>query len=161
MIDLADLRPGDVLLYKGTGFFSWLIRTKTSSDISHVEIYDGEGMSLAARDGVGVGRFPLRTQDLFMVRRPIRRVNMEKLREYHAAVEGEKYDWLGLLSFVLIRRQKSASKNGAQFCSEYLTHALRWAGFAVFSDVPAAAVEPGDFQKSDLFRTRGAGEVIV
>ena len=28
----ALLAPGDVLLYSGGGFFSWLIRTKTWSD---------------------------------------------------------------------------------------------------------------------------------
>ena len=45
------LLPGDVMLYRPSGVFGWLIRVKTWHPISHVEVHCGGGQSFASRDG--------------------------------------------------------------------------------------------------------------
>jgi hypothetical protein len=67
---LRTLKPGDVLLYKPKGLFGWLIRVKTWHKIAHVECYVGDGLSVASRDGKGVGKYPLRSSELAVVCRP-------------------------------------------------------------------------------------------
>ena len=58
--DFPELEPGDILLYGGRGLVDRLIQFRTWSDVSHIEIYVGEGRSVASRNGIGVGKYPLR-----------------------------------------------------------------------------------------------------
>lgn len=128
--DPAILMPGDVLLYGRTPFrksclgwfFGAVINVKTWSRFSHVEIYDGEGESLASRDGEGVGCYPLRTAQLRCVRRPGPYFDVDAVRWWFDRVDGQKYDWLGLLCFTLAAKRGSPDK---MFCSEFVTRALR------------------------------------
>lgn len=141
----VPLRTGDVLLYRGTGVFSTLIRLKTWSDVTHVEVAGFDPTTAyAARDGQGVGTYDIRRDDLYAVLRPRWRVNVRALRGFHERCchPPQGYDWWGLLRFFTFG-QPSLDK---QFCSEYATRLLRASGGDPFArDYDADRVAPGWF----------------
>lgn len=144
------LRPGDVLLYSGTGLFSALIRIKTWSRFSHVEVYDCVGHAVASRDGIGVGLYPFRHRDLAMVLRPREPFALEGARAWFRSVNGQGYDWLGLTCFFIARWQ--GRDNCRMFCSEFACRYLRAGGLEPFhQDYDADAVSPGMFAASPAF----------
>ena len=49
------LLPADILLYSSKGFVAWWIKTKTSDDVSHAELYLGDGRTAASRGPQDVG----------------------------------------------------------------------------------------------------------
>lgn len=119
------IRPGDTLLYSGTGMVDWVIRTKTWSRFSHCEFYDGGGYSLASRNGIGVARYPARTDGLKAVYRLRTSIpfDIDAARDYFETVDGQGYDWLGLLSFTAAKYQ--GRDNDKQFCSEFMARLYR------------------------------------
>jgi hypothetical protein len=121
-LDYSSLQPGDVLLYfDRRSVVDWAIALKTYTRLSHIEIYTGNGMSVASRNGIGVNRYPLRKADLVCVRRCLGPLDLQ-FAEYWftTTARGQKYDFKGLLCFTLAVQQGSPDK---MFCSEF---ALRW-----------------------------------
>lgn len=134
-----DLIPGDCLLYRRTPFaksklgwfFGLVINIKTWSRFSHVEIYAGNGKSFASRDGVGVGLYSYRADELAEVRRPSAlRYDHLKAVKWFDTVNGQKYDFMGLLCFTLAVMQGAKDK---MFCSEYAVRHYRSAGLEVLN----------------------------
>jgi hypothetical protein len=151
------LKPGDVLLYGGTGFWARLIRIKTWSDVSHVELVAPDGESaLSSRDGIGVGQFlPIRLHGLSAVLRPEMSLDMDALLAFHNTCVGQRYDWWGLLRFFTIGKQSTDK----QFCSEYVMRLLRAGGMDPFTpQVDADLVAPGQFLMSPLLALRWRAE---
>lgn len=149
---LPALNPGDCLLYSGTSFWSWVIRIKTWSKISHVEVYDGSDRSLASRDGRGVDRYPVRWKNLVAILRPkgIEQQGMDMGKQwFETKARGQAYDWIGLLCFSLAVSQGSRYK---QFCSEFANRFYKHAGFTAFHpDWPSDKIAPGQFLTSPNF----------
>ena len=155
-----SLIPGDVLLYGRTPFlksplgwfFGLVINIKTWSRYSHVEVFVGNGISMASRDGVGVGYYPFRTEQLEKVRRPSAKdFDFKRGSKWVFSVDGQKYDWLGLLCFTYAVHSGSKTK---QFCSEFATRFYRKAGLEPFNpEVDADHVAPAQFDQSAAFRT--------
>lgn len=141
-----NLKPGDVLLYTGSGWFSRLIQMKTWSRYSHVEVYDGNGASVASRDGIGVGRYPVRFDGLRVILRPLPAFDPAPARAWFTTVDGQPYDWFGLLCFTNAKRQ--GKENWKQFCSEFATRYLRKGGVDPFNGYDADGIAPGEFMKS-------------
>lgn len=143
---LKILRPGDVLLYNGDGFFSWIIRKASNGNITHVEVYAGEGKSFASRDGLGVNTYPLRLDNLVVVLRP-KKFNLQKAEAYHKTRIGAKYDWFGLVrSFVGNKWKKNDAK---AWCSEYVDEVMRAGGVNSFPrDNFSTSISPWDFWQS-------------
>ena len=141
-----SLRPGDVLLYSGGSLFSRLIQMKTWSRYSHCEVYDGDGWSVASRDGIGVGRYPLRVDGLRVILRPVAKFDPIAARAWFATVDGQPYDWFGLLAFTSAKRQ--GRNNWKMFCSEFATRYLRAGGVDPFNQYDADGIAPGEFMKS-------------
>lgn len=147
---LPSLRPGDLLLYRRSGFWSWAIRVKTWSDISHVETYLGDGKTHAARDGIGVGVFPISFDGLVKVRRPLQPFSLEAAKPYIVKTEGQKYDWFGLLRFFTVGKQSQTK----QFCSEDATRLARAGGVTPFAeDLDADLVSPGELDATPAYKT--------
>jgi len=119
----AALQPGDVLLYGPSGFIGWAIAIKTASLTSHCEIYDGDGHALAARDGVGVGRYPFRRAQLTRALRLNVPFDYDAGKKWFKTVDGNRYDWIGLLGFFWAKRQ--GAETPEMFCSEFNTRFLR------------------------------------
>ena len=150
MTDLPQLRPGDCLLYKPSGFFGWLIALKTWNRISHVEIYQGNDKSVASRAGVGVGMYRTRYAGLARVLRPYREpLNLTAATHFFAQVNGQKYDWKGILCFTLAVAQGAKDK---MFCSEFATRWYRRAGIPLFGNYDADHIAPAQFLMTDLLQ---------
>lgn len=160
MIDKSKLLPGDCLLYGRTPFrrsplgwfFGIVINIKTASRFTHVEIYDGDGRSLASRDGKGVGRYPLRLEELAEVRRPTALDFSHELgSRWFQTVEGQKYDWKGLLVFTLAVKQGAADR---MFCSEFATRFYRKSGLELFNpDDDADKIAPAQLHQTPKLAT--------
>lgn len=137
------LRPGDIMLYRPKGIFGQLIAVKTWHRISHVEIYNGGKQSVASRDGVGVGEYPVRLEELAYVLRPRLVLDLPAARKWFESVKGQPYGWLDLLDFV------GLPANGpGMVCSPFATDFLRHAGWPVFPTDPVEKIAP--FQFLDL-----------
>jgi len=160
--------PGDLLLYSGRNLFDRYIQIKTWSRISHCEIYDDYGVSVAARPGEGVSRYTTRAPyRVLRLRVPF---DLEAGRRWFQSVDGQGYDWIGLTAFMAAKWQ--GRSNGKQFCSEFATRWYRHAigattfhpdaqrgdaralaalGLDPFNGYDADGVAPGEFLKSPLF----------
>lgn len=138
------LSPGDIMLFRPQSFFGSLIAIKTWHKISHVELYDGQQMSLASRDGLGVGKYPVRTSGLSYVLRPAPGLlDMSRVRTYFLSLEGTPYGWLDLLDFMGV----PVDRRGI-VCSPFVAGCLRAGGWNVFPTDVANKVAP--FQFLDL-----------
>lgn len=150
-MQLSDLLPGDVLLYKGRGVFGWLTRTKTWADVGHVEVYVGDGISVTAAKHKGVNYYPVNLgKDLRYVLRPITSVDITSGVEwFESNARGQKYDTWGLFKAFYLRKSGAKDK---MWCSEIVDAFLRACGVNVFaSDLPPDAVAPSQFlQTNDL-----------
>jgi hypothetical protein len=116
------LRPCDTILYFSRDLIDWAIALKSWTKVAHVEWYRGDDVSYASRNGVGVGRYFLRTDGIAAVLRPKRCVNLPAIDAWFETVNGQKYDWKGLLCFTLAVRQGAKDK---MFCSEFWTRLQR------------------------------------
>ena len=129
--DFADVRQGDVLLYRPTGIFGKIISIKTWTHVSHVEVYAGGGTALASRDGKGVARYALRTEDLGYVLRPTKRLDWDAALEwFYNSADGQKYDWKGIMVFSLAVRQGAMDR---MFCSEFACRFFDRGGHPLFA----------------------------
>lgn len=162
-----ELQPGDCLLYRPNSIMGWVIAVKTWTAISHVEIYTGDLTSVASRDGIGVARYPLRRSNLAYVRRPSCKIpstniqhpekhqvpglDFARAMRWFRTVNGQKYDWKGLLCFTLAVHQGSMDR---MFCSEFATRWYRKAGFdALAPEINADHVAPSEFVQTPALKT--------
>lgn len=147
------VRPGDCLLYRSGGLVGWIIKIKTWHAVSHCEAYIGGGRSVASRgpqDGKGgVGTWDLRLDGLAHILRPIDRFDLARAAAWFKTVDGQKYDFLGLLCFTLAVKQGDPGK---MFCSEFLTRWYRAGGLEPFQrDEDADKIAPCQFLLSPRF----------
>lgn len=163
MIDLSKLRPGDCLLYGRTPFrkspvgwfFGLVINIKTWSRFCHVEVYAGNKQSFASRDGQGVGLYPFRASELLKVRRPDpEKYTHRRALQWFETVDGQKYDFVGLLGFGLNNTKHALmalfgmTSSAMQFCSEFGTRWYRAATVHVFNkEIDADKVAPAQFDQ--------------
>lgn len=172
----SDLRSGANLFYGPPmklslgAVFSWAICIFTTSRICHCEMYKGDGVSYASRDGTGVGEYPLRLNGLVEVRYATQPLNMGAVAIEAAKHKGEAYDngtivtflTLGKMSGALNRigRAVSVLTRGrfgwivrARVCSEHLCCLDRAGGLTeLFGETKASKVLPNDFTKQSLLR---------
>jgi hypothetical protein len=142
--ELSDLDPGDVLLYRPKGLVGWLIASRTWSNWAHVEVYIGAGRSVASRDGIGVDEYPVRLTELGRVLRPHQRIDRSAaMTWFHAKAQGQRYDYLAILRFLLphfITRDLDTTR---QICSAFAVRFLRAGGVdLVAPDLDADLVAP-------------------
>lgn len=142
---------GDVLLYARSGVYSRLIQIKTWSRVSHCEVvaeYGSHPSVVASRNGVGVGEYALDLNGLYAVVRPVVPFDVHAALQWFDTVNGQGYDWLGLLAFFSAQRQ--GRENGKMFCSEFSTRFLRAGGVDPFNGADADAIAPADFLKNSM-----------
>lgn len=150
--DKSMLKAGDCLLYWEKGLVDWLISVKTGGWCAHIEIYDGNGMSVASRNGIGVNRYALRLGGLIAVRRPKTCFDWQGGEKWFGgAARGQGYDFKGLLCFYLAVKQGSPNK---MFCSEFALRRYRHSSFQPFNpDQDADRTSPFDFWKCGNMET--------
>lgn len=128
-IDL--LQPGDTLLYFSNSLLDWAIALKTWTKVAHVEIYAGNRTSYASRNGVGVNQYSFRKQGLACVLRDNDIADFAAASWWFSKVQGQKYDWKGLLCFTLAVKQGAKDR---MFCSEFWTRFKREEGIEPFNN---------------------------
>lgn len=149
--DTSILQPGDFLLYRPSSLTGVIIAVKTWTWIAHIEIYKGGGISLASRDGIGVNAYPLRLDQLGIVRRPNKPFSFAKGLRYFETVKGQKYDWLGLMCFTLAVHQGSPDR---QFCSEFAHNFAIAEDLELFStDLVPDHTSPAQFDQTPVLDT--------
>ena len=152
-----ELQPCDVLLYWTPCLVDWIIAIKTWSDVGHAEIYWGDGMSAAARSS-GVNLFPFRREGLRYILRPLDYPDITSARRWFAdGIQGQGYDWIGLLGFDWPWNHPLRSVNNYErtrmFCSFLVTAFLRAAKTRPFNPKwPSNKVPPGMLKSSATLR---------
>lgn len=137
-----ELKPGDVLLYGGGDLVSRLIQYRTWSDVCHIEIYVGDGRSVASRNGIGVGKYPLRVLGLRYVFRPQLPLDIERGLRWFWTVNGTPYGWGDLGRFYLLDIPTKG-----KICSQFGDEFMQACGLPLFNlDYPDGAVCPRDYQ---------------
>lgn len=157
---LRQLKAGDVLLYAPKGVYGWIIRFHTGHAIGHVETYVGGGFSVASRDGIGVGKYPLRASELAIVCRPKPDIllNWTAASRWFASVKGLPYGWMDLLQFI----DFNVDGNG-MVCSPFCTLHARALGYDPFNGENALKVPPYLFETSncyDIYEVSADGQVL-
>lgn len=148
--DRSILEPADHLIYSGFSPFDLLIEVKTAALAAHIEIYIGDGQSVASRNGIGVNQYPLRTKGLQYVLRPRFMLNLPKAMEWFETVKGTPYGWWDLLNFV--DPFDYITSNG-MICSQFAAEFDRNADMQWFADEwPTGKVSPRDFLVTNAYR---------
>lgn len=143
----AQLQPGDVLLYRPVGIYGLVIWAKTWHPIAHVEVYVGDGRSVASRDGLGTGVYPLRLSELAVVCRPHVPIDVAGALARFEKKPHRPYGWLDLAQFIGID-----VNSGGIVCSPCADEFLRDAGLTnLLNGEPAAKVAPFEFEVDDEF----------
>lgn len=146
---LRMLKPGDLLFYSGTGFFSNLIKLKTYSEWTHVAVYIGDGKQREFVEGVGPQVVDFRIKNLGMIKRRSSTWSKERSDEYWEQVKTQTYDYWGLILGFLARRQ--GRKNEKMWCSEFVVRDDRYStdGPYLFADeIDADGTSPADVARS-------------
>jgi hypothetical protein len=137
----ADLIPGDILLYHGSTVFNEVTDIKTGGLVDHVEVYHGNGLSVAARpEGFNVYDFEL--EGLVQVRRPVNVFDIVAADTWLMPLRGVSYDTPGLLEFFNVEM----SNNGF-ICSVGAAYYLKMGHCKMFADdYPLVKISPRDFE---------------
>lgn len=138
----SQLEPGDVLLYRPVGLFGLAIAVKTWHSIAHVEIYVGNGQSVASRDGLGTGVYPLRLSELAVVCRPCVPIDVAGALARFKQKPPRPYGWLDLVEFIGVD-----VNSGGIVCSPFADEFLRDEGIVDFlNGEPKAKIAPFEFE---------------
>lgn len=148
-----ELLPGDCLLYHAQGVFGYVISIKTWHPVAHCESYLGMGNSVASRDGLGVNAYPVRWDGLYAVLRPAVGFDLLAAATWFLSVQGQGYDWLGLLRFAWRAPFHLGDERNKMFCSEFLTRYYRQGSLDPFNGADADSIAPFQFLLSDKFTT--------
>lgn len=164
---MGDIRPGDILLFKGEGGMSSIIAWGTNSLYTHVAVCVSGDMSLAieaaTRGGVraidirkAAGRF-----DLFRVKEE-NLYDINRVVSYLVDKLNGKYDypgviWLGILKLMsklgvpLKNKANLWQKTRDYFCSELCYEAFSASGLDIVPDVSEADItSPADIANSSI-----------
>lgn len=131
-----------IVLFRGRGIISALIRWQTRSDYSHAGILMPDGRIIEAWQGKGVRVKWLSDWcdvDLFGVH-GMTPEQWQAAIGYCKAQIGKKYDYRGVFRF-LSRRKVPADDRW--FCSELVAKALEVAGVKLFNYIDASEIAPG------------------
>jgi hypothetical protein len=147
------------MLYSPKGVYGWIISIKTWHSVAHVEAYVGhtvggnKQLSVASRDGVGVGQYDTRFDGLIHIMRPVVPFAIDTaMQRFRKEWQGQGYDWLGLIRFGWRAPVSNLRFNNKQFCSEFLARWYRAGGLDAFNGDDPDAIAPSDFLKSVAFK---------
>jgi uncharacterized protein YycO len=132
-----------ILLFKGRGFISRLIRWQTNGHYSHAAIQRPDGRIIEAWHKPAKVRLRSRLDDWSNVEAyEVEGMTMEqwdKALEWAEAQIGKKYDFGGVFRFLTRRRKDQDEK---WFCSELVFHAVKAGGVELLERVKGAQVSP-------------------
>jgi uncharacterized protein YycO len=138
-----------VLLFRGRGLASTLIRWQTRSPYSHAALRLPDGRIIESWQTAGVRIQTLADWqgiDIFAVR-GMGPSHWYVALNYATAQIGFSYDWLSVARFVTRRRTGADHR---WFCSELVFASLAYAGVRLLERIDPAAVSPGHLALSPL-----------
>lgn len=138
---------GQVLLFRGRGLISALIRWQTRGEYSHAAIRVGENEIIEAwTTGVRLKRITdWKGIDVFQPFVPYRAKVLAV--SYAAQQIGKKYDFLGVLRFISRRKRNNPNR---LFCSELVFGAFAHAGWELLARSKAWEISPDQLKRSPL-----------
>ena len=153
-----DLERCRVLLYRGRGVMSALIRWQTRSVYSHAALLLPDGRVIESWQGAGVRVKEVTDwRDIDMFEVPVMTAGQWRRALHHAGCQlGAGYDYWAIVRFVSRVR---VPQNGRWFCSELVFAALEAAGVRLLDRIDAWAVSPGLLALSILLNPDGPAEV--
>lgn len=141
-----------ILLFRGRGFLSRLIRWQTRSAYSHAAVLLDDQHIIEAWQGAGV-RLKRMTDwadvDVFEPVVTLDAHQLAKVRLFLVEQTGRGYDYWGVLRFISRRR---LPENGKWFCSELVFEAFRQAGMTLLERIDASEVSPQLLSLSPLLK---------
>lgn len=164
------LKVCDILLYRGTGFTSWLIQVGTKSEYSHVAVVVNPGIFLGIESNTGhqssVRAMDLRKADgrkvdAFRIKESSR-FDSDQVISFLVGHLGVKYDTVGVISLGALKalsfitggrfqKHNQFQKGKDYFCSELVYQAFKEGGLDIVPQISAAEItSPGDIARSPL-----------
>jgi hypothetical protein len=164
------LETGDILLYKGKGFTSFVIQAFTDSPYNHVAVVAAPHICLLIESNTG-RQSGVRAVDLRMVDftgidvfrvKPGFAFDRDKMVSYLVSRLGRRFDYGGIFSLGLLKILSaltfltwapfnSFQKEKDYFCSELTYEAFAAGGLDIAPQVDAADItSPGDIAKSRI-----------
>lgn len=141
-----------ILLFKGRGFISTMIRWQTRSHYSHAALLLRDGSTIIeAWQGEGVRKKQIgdwNDVDTFHV--DVSDQVWDAVIAFAEAQIGKPYDYVQVLRFVSRRKPVD---DGKWFCSELAFEAFRWNGVKLLDRVPGSAVSPAMLSWSPLLKS--------
>jgi hypothetical protein len=145
---MTEIQPGDCLLYAGHSPWSWVIKVKTFSPVSHSEVALNANYTITSREGRGVNVYGLTRENLYAVLRPTDPLDFGAGMKWFETVRGQSYGYWQALRF--FRLGKEDLKR--MMCSPCCTRFYRACGFHPFAgSYDASLVSPGMFLASPHF----------
>lgn len=144
-----------VLLFRGTGLLSWLIRWQTRGTYSHAALLMTDGRIVESWPGIGVRVRHVsnwRGIDAFSVPR-LSAAEWDRAIAFALNEVGCGYDWCGVIRFIS-RRHLPYHPND-WFCSELVFEALKHGGLELLKRIPADEVSPQMLSLSPLLKAAG------
>ena len=123
MDKFINVKPLDILFIKSNHIGGKIIRWWTNSQIDHVELCLGNEKTIGSRPkgGVQIHDFSICNNSGWVILRPTININNEqknKIIEFAKSQIDKKYDWLGILGFVLNSHVNDPKE---YFCSEFVS----------------------------------------
>lgn len=167
------MKAGDILLFEGEGFVSWLIKWGTGSKYSHVAVCISPKMNLAI-EAISCGG--VRARDIRHIKEKydVYRIkesyayNLNSVISYLTNMLNKRYDYFGvvflgilkLLSKIGLPLKKAANKwqkDRDYFCSELCYEAFnQGGGLDIVPQIEEADItSPGDIAKSPVIEVVG------
>lgn len=144
-----------ILLFRGRGIISTLIRWQSRGPYSHAAILLPDGQIVESWQGSGVRTKRLTDWtdiDAYLIPEMSRGQWKTAIR-YALSQVGKKYDYLGVARFVTRRPSRD---NDKWFCSELVYRALQEAGINLFERIEPWAVSPAMLAYSPLLEPTAA-----
>ena len=171
----SDMKDGDVLMFKGTGWLSSLIKSKTNSVYSHAGIVAWWGDRLMVLEAVGKGlearpiSYNLKKYeggfDYYRPKKEITQTNRKKMLTYAQLQLGKKYATMRMvvfffkvmlgLKFSQKEKDDSAGVSWEYFCSHYVAAIYNSIGIDLQINMSDKYTSPGLVAKSDIFEMVG------
>lgn len=168
------IKNGDVLLYRGTGWSSWVIQKVTGSPYSHAGVAAWWNTRLMVLEAVGKGvvASPLSENlkryhggvDYYWCATPIADPQRMQMLDFAQMQLGKEYNLLqvimsGLRTFfrVKIKNSKGRFKHaaGKYFCSQYVSDVYRQAQVDLGIDLSSDRVTPDAIARSPALTLKG------
>ena len=132
-----------LVFYKPIKFQDKLIAWYTKGPYYHAEIEFSDGMRVeSSAESNGVSIYTPKEDNYITVKFNILNANEDKVRKWCEEQMGCKYDWFGVVRFVVPFVKQSSTR---WFCSELIVAALQQIGF--FANVKPHKLSPNDMFK--------------